>query len=239
MARRRQFKRRYNKRSAKRRKSGSTTKRFKSFRFSPTNPVGFPSSRQTVLRYSDAYVYSPTFAIPSPTGVYRVHSPYDPDASAGGASARGYNNWSQLFQSYLVLKSRITVTPICHFTGSAPMAQSPAAVLSIMLTRNSASPTQIAQLLEQGITKYRVFSPNGTDSTPKPLTMTYDVKSYANIKDPEDNRALYGSVIGGNPSIDVHFVVTYQGLDQVYYPQPIMAMLTIDYLVEWAYPQVI
>jgi len=105
-------KKNYNKKSGKRSKSQSYTQGTGAPRVNTKivtcgsyNIVGAPDKMRVTLKYTDNYLFSGT---PNPAAqVWRLNSLFDPDLTGTGHQPTYYDQWSSLYNQYIVTGCRV------------------------------------------------------------------------------------------------------------------------------------
>lgn len=72
---------------------------------------GFPEKKTVTLKYSDYMTVDPGAGSGAATNYFfRALGCYDPDETGTGHQPMGFDEWSQIYQAYRVISSRIKVT---------------------------------------------------------------------------------------------------------------------------------
>lgn len=151
-------------------------------------PTGLPTQRLCKLVYvnnteSTSNLGSINFI------KYRANSIFDPDYSGVGHQPFGYDQWSILYNHYVVLGSKITVKVI----NSIPNGTSPSYMGCYLSDDTSIPYTEAYQLMEAGKGTYRLNNPGNN----RPITFgsRFSAKKYFNVVDVKDNSRLGASVV--------------------------------------------
>lgn len=82
--------------------------------------VGCPDSVRVILRYNELLAPATTLG-GLYTYQYRGNSVFDPNYTGGGAQPSYYDNWANMYNSFVVLSSRITCEFVSMIAGTAPL----------------------------------------------------------------------------------------------------------------------
>lgn len=189
-------------------------------------PSGMPTARRANLRYCQI-MYLTSSAGTLGSDVFRANSIYDPDFTGSGHQPMGHDQWTALFNHYVVLGSKMTAQCTSN-TGSIPPTG-----LGIYLTDSTTVPyTSTEDFVEsrKGQSKMSGF---GQETAIK-LSCNYSAKKFYNIVDVKDNLLRIGSASGANPTDQALFVLWAQALDGTTHNYRIL--VTIDFIVEFSEP---
>nr|AGA18257.1 hypothetical protein [uncultured marine virus] len=91
----------------------------------PRNKLGFPTSMVATLRYTERLEFEPT-GTDTTTWSFRANSCFDPLANVGGHQARGFDEYSELYNTYTVTSSKISTNFMYEgYNGPSKTAGSP------------------------------------------------------------------------------------------------------------------
>lgn len=163
-----------------------------------TSPV--PKRMMVKMRYCDNLTLDPT------TGAVAVHrycanGVYDPDQSGVGHQPLGHDQWSQFYERYTVVGSKITAT----FVNTASGATAPS-VCGIAITENSSFTPTLSELRERGNNVWKYVN-TGTGSKPTTIQKTCSVKRWKGIKDLLSEQDYSGLCTTSNPAEQLHYQV--------------------------------
>lgn len=216
----------YTKKSSKRR----TQKKVRRIGRPQGTPSGMPLTRRAYMRYSDRILLTSTSGTIG-SYIFRANSVFDPDLTATGHQPMGFDQWTSLYNHYVVVGARITVQPVTD------SGQNTAAAYGVNLQADTPlAYTDFTGFIEakQGTTKYLV---GGASVMPKPIYSSYSAKKFFNLKDIKDNLTRIGAPTGANPGEGAYFVVYYQILTATTDVQ--WFTCTIDYIVDWSEPRML
>lgn len=198
--------------------------------------LGIPTTQVVRMRYATDVQL--VLGLPGLIGYhyFRANSIYDPDYTATGHTMAGYNNMFALYNHYLVLGSKITVT---WSNGAGETAADvPCRVGTFIDADASIAATNYYELLENGKGTSKVIATGNANlhQTTK-TTAIYSPKKFFNIQDPKDLRESLGSQFGANPSEGAFFAVWAQPIGS--YTANLTANVIIDMVVSFGEPKTI
>lgn len=86
----------------------------------PRNMFGFPGSLTSIIRYSDTVSVSSGSGVSANGNVWRMNSVFDPDYTNLGHQPLYYDQFTAVYDNYVVLASKITATYSPNGDGAAP-----------------------------------------------------------------------------------------------------------------------
>lgn len=189
-------------------------------------PSGMPTTKIANLRYVE------TTNVACTTGVlneilWRANGIYDPRVAVGGHQPMGFDQWSVLYNHYVVVGSKITIKVINDTTVSPAMC---GVYLSDGQTLSYTTPEEY---IEARKGTYRMIQP----TNPKTLSLSnkFSAKRFYNIVNIKDNVDRLGSPIGQDPGEQAYYHIWYQTLDSS--SDTIRFTVTIDYIVLFSEPK--
>lgn len=193
---------------------------------------GFPQSIVAKLRYCEAGVIDSGGG--TGTFVYNACSLYDPSTTALGHQPLGFDQYSALYDHYVVLGSRIKIT---FWTENA--ATTYASIVGVKLDDdNLLGTTNVEQVIEQAnaLTKYRFLRNNSTsgDNTIVSLKQTYSAKKFNGVKDVLDNKATIGAPVNASPSESAYYILFVAHPDGTTDIPAINFNVQIDYIAQFS-----
>lgn len=192
----------------------------------------FPVKYCTKLKYSEAFTINPVVA---GAGVYpfRANSVYDPNASAGGHQAHGFDTLMTIYQHYTVIASKIT------FRVAIPANNSQPFILGIHLDDEGTLTEggNVTALMEQPRTNRKLIS-NPPSATGKELQIShkfsakkfFGVKSIVAIDEYEGN-------VSSNPQEEAYFMPFIAPLDATSDLAAYNCFAEIEYVVVFTEPK--
>lgn len=190
-------------------------------------PSGMPNVRVAKLRYAD------TIQLVSTSGsiaywTFRANSCHDPDYTSSGHQPMGWDIWSQLYNHYIVLGSKITVKAVEDGTSAGPSTYCGIIIGdSVTVPHSSAS-----SYLEEGYkTRINVFQ-----RKPLVYTQTYSAKKFFNLANIKDNISRLGATFGTNPTDDAYFHMWQQPVDSTS-SNTMLYSVIIEYIVLFSEPK--
>jgi hypothetical protein len=176
---------------------------------------------------------------------FRANSLYDPDLSGIGHQPMFHDNYSQLYQKYRVISSKIKVKILeTKFGGVIPddvgtgHTDVPSMAYRLMLCKDEGTdfPNDMRNAIEEkgSNVKWRYVMPN-TLGRPQGLTMTCKIAKLLRCSpnDLELAGATGGSGTGGNPQREAIFTIGITGIDGVVNPPAVTLGIHIEYRVEY------
>lgn len=197
--------------------------------------LGVPQSRTVRMRYST------DVEIASNAGVMGVHyfranSVYDPDATGAGHSPAGFSTMQSLYQHYVVIGSKISIT--WSNNSSSTTSEVPTRVGVFLNDDNSLGVSNYWELIENGRGTSKMIGSGNSNLYHVTRTMgKFSAKRFFNITDVKDNRNTLGAAVTTNPSEEAYFAVWSQAIGTG--TAALAANVTIDYIVTFGEPIVI
>ncbi len=154
--------------------------------------VGCPDSVRLILRYGMMTTASTTLGNLY-SYQFRGNSVFDPDYTGGGAQPNYYDNWSQMYNSYVVLSSKIKIE-VLNLTATNPV------LVGVYPAYNTALAASISDLV--GMRYAQAKSIMGTGNAVK-ATLTSSMSTAQIFGIPElavTADDLYSSVVTTNPA---------------------------------------
>lgn len=203
---------RYGKRRAFKRYGRVTTRQ---------NKLAFSRSQLVRLRYCQQVTLNPN----ADSGAYIVYSangPQSPNISnSTGVSTTlahqpyGWDQWSAIYNDYIVLGSKITVT------AGAPNStnQSSAAGILGVLLSDSPSPYSVTTSagatvqMESGRCAFKQFNSNG-NGKPVILSKKFSAKKFWNVSKLKDNVVRLGAAVSATPNEQAYYHLSFYSNDE-------------------------
>jgi len=193
-----------------------------------------PLSRVVKLRYAQQITITHgALGIP---GVYtfRANSLFDPDYTGVGHQPLFRDQFSALYNHYVVLGAKITAR-------FAPNTDTNAvgAIVGIKLDDNHDIPITIFNIIENGssTTRYKMLSmSNQVGKGFATVTKFFSAKKFFGVKDVKDNKQDLGAYVGNNPTDDAYFNLFFGSLDGETVLEDLPVAVTIEYIVHYSEP---
>jgi len=210
--------RRYKKRSKKRRYRRKGYNQLVSTR----NP--FPKSMITKHRYVSTHTLTPSGAALIASYQFRGNSLYDPDYTSAGHQPLGFDEYSNLYEHFTVLGSKISITAA---TGGIPVV--------VGITRDSdATLTVNYDTVQENADT--VWGSHASGSKPLVLRAATSMKKWFNRKAIKDDPKLRGT-----PSTDCEETMFYhlwvKALSATAVPSATDINVVIEYIALWSEPK--
>lgn len=191
-------------------------------------PSGMPTQRRAFLRYCEEINITCTAGALQPH-VFRANGVFDPNHTGIGHQPMGYDQWSTLFNHYVVVGSRINVA----MTGSEPANANPS-VFGVYLTDSTTVPyTDWTEFKEAKKGTQRTMQ--GGRTTALSCGSKFSAKKFYNITDIKDNVDRLGADILTTPAEQALYCIYYQVLNNLTITQTFL--VTIDYIVDFSEPR--
>lgn len=209
-------------------------RRRKTYRRRPRIPLGIHKRTNQIarLRYCDTIDLDPGVSGTLSTNVFRANSCHDPNQTGVGHQPMAWDEYSELYNHYVVLGSKITV----QFAAQAASTMSPPVVGIFQSDDTTFSTSYITSLTEQNRCKYRMI-PHGYQVRPTTICSKFSTKKFFNVKDVKDNLDRLGAAIGSNPSEEAYFVVFCGDQAEGEDIAGVYGMVTIEYIVAFSEPK--
>lgn len=181
----------------------------------------FPYSMTTMLKYSDYVVLNSGIGTTS-SYTFRANDCYDPDYTGAGHQPRGFDQWTNMYNKFVVIGSKITA----RFSTDGTTCQ----IVGVRTNTSNTVPTDILDVAEDRKTKYSIID----DTMSKTVSSSFSFKKWIKGKAMSLDTAQ-GSVLS-SPTNQVFFQLytanASNGLDA---PQ-VNAFITIQYIVRFFDP---
>lgn len=218
-------KRRWNKRRGKRKRKS----RYNSKALNRTGTVAtfqkgpLPTTLKTKLRYTEQYVMNPGIGT---TGVYvfRANCVYDPNKTAGGHQARGFDEIMPLYNHFTVIGSKMT-TQIINSSGISIVA-------GVTLVDDTTTSADANTYMENQRSVWNVHSLANPNKT---ITMSCNPQKFLGRSHALSDPQLKGTV-SASPDEQAFYQVWAAASDGASDPGQIHLITTIDYIVVFSEP---
>lgn len=213
---------------------GTFKRRYGRKRANPTRVYpGFPHHRVVKLRYVHAQSFSAGSAFNNALSI-AANGCYDPDQTGGGHQPLGFDQWSQFYNHYVVLGSKITA----QLTAGNNNNNSDGAIFFCYLNDDGTIPTSVSALIEQGKAHYTLVPGNLQTQRAVQVRNTYSAKKFFNVKDVKDNLTRIGAATSANPSDLAMFNIGFSAITAgSTFGGNWSIIVTIDYIVSFSEPR--
>jgi len=196
--------------------------------------VGFPKTTMVKLRYVSGVSLDSTIGNVA-TYTFRANSIFDPDFSGIGHQPMNHDTWATLYNHYVVVGSKVTVTfhnPTT--TGNDGL------LCGVNLHAGSAlASTVVETIMEQGTTRYKLVnaSLSANRGNGAVVRRGFSCKKFFNLANPTDGITRIGSAQGANPAEQAFFIV-FCGAPPASSADygAVQATVVIDYIVIYSEP---
>lgn len=151
---------------------------------------GFPNTILTKLRYCEQLRYTSTAGAVNGY-VFAANGIFDPDISGTGHQPMYRDNYAALYDQYVVIGSKITVT-------MTNLSTTATAVFGINGDDDSAGSATVATKMEQNNSVWTQLGPLGSGSDTKTLTCTFEPNRDFGVDAKADGASA--TVVGANPT---------------------------------------
>lgn len=190
-------------------------------------PSGIPTMRTANMRYVATQSVTSTGGALQEV-ILRANSVFDPFQGSGGHQPMSYDQWSALYNHYVVLGSKITIK-LLPIDGD----QSPG-YCGIYLSDGTVPPyTSAPEFAEARKGTWKLIIPAQSSSVT--LTNKLSVKKFFNVKDVKDNIDRLGASVTANPAEEAYYHFWYGTANGS--TDTIRIMYTIDYIVQFSEPK--
>lgn len=220
-------KKKYTKRARRRTKNTRQV-----FRLQKQMPVGFPKTNAVKLRY---VTYT---TLDSTTGSlarhwFRANSAFDPDSSGVGHQPSGYDQWSQFYNHYVIVGSRMKAT----FSLTGTTDSGGIMICGINLSDDTSATTDPLHLLEQSHTRRKTSYYSVSGGKPTVVTKGFSAKKFFNVTNITDNWARLGANIAADPNEVAFFGVFVGNANGVIDPPQVTILIEIEYICIFSEPK--
>lgn len=166
----------------------------------------------------------------------RANSIFDPEHATGGGQPMGFDQWTGLFDQYIVTGAKCTVN--ISYKDQTDNKTKPI-VCGVYLSDDATIPyTDWKGLVEAKKGSYRTLVPQ--QSLPVRVFSKFSCRKFFNVKDPLDVVGKLGAATNANPSEEAIFIIW---ADQIVRDASetqsvnLIAQITMDYHVQFTEPR--
>lgn len=170
----------------------------------------FPNQMRVKLRYCAVFnapvAATAAGAAPGYAASFRANSVFDPDAAIGGSSATGFSQWSQFYQKYTVVGSKMSLRVLDQDTGTATTGTLNG--LYGITLRDSAAPISPPTVIALVTDSDAVHSGYDSWHAAAAISKSVTVSKYFGVENILDNNELSGSTgttLGSNPGREIFY----------------------------------
>jgi len=174
--------------------------------------LGIPNTKMVRLRYAQQFLLSDSGLGDglSDQQLIRANSLFDPDYSGVGHQPRYYDQYTPMYNHYLVLGSKIRVSGHMGVAGTSNISNGRLTVRLLDTVTTPDIPDSIIDLLESKNTVSIPIHNQAVGNATRWLTKTFSAKKFFGVKDMKDNHQL-GAYYTANPTIDAWFNIVVMG----------------------------
>lgn len=187
------------------------------------------------MRYNDVLNYNSTANYTN--YAYSANSAFDPYQGAGGHQPRGFDQWSQFYNHYIVISSKMTVTA----SVLVPIEQTVHVAITESDDTALVTTNGITSLEEGGKATWACIAnttAGGADNQ-KSLSRTWSSKKWFGYANVSDNFDQLGASVAENPPDQAFFMLAVGSPNFVSFTNPVLMNLDvmIEYLVMFREPK--
>lgn len=190
----------------------------------------FADSAIVKMRYCDTITLNATGAGGGVNHLFCANSIFDPDNTAGGHQVLGFDQYTPIYDHWVVLGARITAK---FMVADASMYE----YCTLSLCDSAPSVSTIGTFIENKRGSYACLGVASGANNIKTLHCNYSAKKYYNVKDPAAQDKLIGTS-SANPTELCYFVASTQAVGSGD-PSQLDVLVVIDYIVKWTEPKVL
>lgn len=192
-------------------------------------PRGMPKTGRCKLHYCENNTLSGSSGNLA-SSIWRANGAADPRYAVGGHAPYGYNQWTALFNHYLVVGSKITVK-------FRPSADTPNQICGITLIPDASVPYTVYTTFIESNPRSSYAMLNNNESY-KILTCKFSARKFFNCDNPKDRIESIGSPIGTTPSEEAFFCIWSQPQD-ITTTHATNCLITIEYIIDFSEPRML
>lgn len=156
----------------------------------------------------------------------RATSLYDPWYSAGGGQPRGFDQYMLLYQKYLVLGAKITVSFFSR-SGSLVPCQ-----VGVCLSNETSIKSSLQDYYELPGSTIRTLAPKDAGKAICHITKFYSAKKWFHLRDVQDYEELKATS-STNPSKNCYFHIFIQNTDPGYLADTTDVIINVQYVAKF------
>lgn len=194
----------------------------------PRGPSGVPVNYPVRMRYCKEGYLGSTSGILNSLAI-GMNDIYDPEVAAGGHQPMGFDQMAAMYNRYIVIGSKLTVT----FYDNAASHSTPA-VVGCCMSDDSVAPYIVnTSYIEAKRGQWRTVTGGKRSATR--VSCKYSPKKFWGLKDIKDNRQKIGAGTVGSPEDKAYGLVWIQATDGG--TQSLSITLVVDYIVQFSEPK--
>lgn len=188
---------------------------------------GMPKTRRAILRYTDHVTSMQSTLGALASYVFRANGCYDPNYTGAGHQPMGWDQWTNLYNHYVVLGAKMTIKVLPDSDNVSPC------VIGTYVTDGTTVPYSTpGSFIEAKRGPYRLFK--ATDRVVS-LVQKYSSKKQFNITDVKDNMDRIGAPVTADPTEEALFNIWFFTMDNTTASPNLF--VSIDYIVEFSEPK--
>lgn len=223
------YKKKYSKRNYKKRnpKRNYRKRNYRRKYSSMGVPSGMPKQRTAVLRYAEP------ITLTSPSGAcaryfFKANDCYDPNSTGTGHQPISWDNWTNLYNRYVVVGSKITA----YVTDNTASHSEPGLVGAYLTESSLGGSTDSSYMIEAKKGVWRAIT--GGQRSTTIVGSKFSARKFFNIKDVADNIDKLGAICTASPAEPAYFCLWYATQSGV--NNTVNVQVVIDYIVHFSEP---
>lgn len=162
---------------------------------------GIPDSMTVKLTYADQFTLDPGVGGTPATYVFRANGCNDPDYTGTGHQPYGWDEYTTLYNHYIVLGSKIELVA----TNSGDDTNSMNLISLYVSANSTVASNALTDVLERPNQKYILVG--ARNAGPKKLWKNFSAKRFFDLTDLNDNRDHMGAAVNADPTEQAYFIV--------------------------------
>ncbi len=207
--------------------TSARTRPFKKAKTSHSSYIKLVTGPKTLVRKL-RYVTRQTIdagTLGSATNLFiRANGCFDPEVAVGGHQVLGFDQYMAMYDHFKVTSSKVTVTALGGIEGGANNT-----ILSIYLDDDVTANGSMDNMIEQGLTTYRVVSSGAVP----PTTVSKSFRSNDFFSSKKYSSEIVGDE-ASDPTEQAFFNISVAALDTGVNPDRIQCLIVVDYVVEFS-----
>lgn len=202
---------------------------------------GFPAGKIAKFRLSNRVFLDPVEPSSWSSAAISANNPNNP--AAGATQPRGWDQWTQYYNHYVVIGSKITCRAIVNNPGASgapwnvPIAFG-VKLLDVPVTSPVALSGNNWQFIDELGYNHKLWIPSQNSNRPQVVTARYSPKKFFNIANIKDNLTRLGAAVGNSPTEQAYYNMWFATMnnDQIG-TESLLVLVTVEYIVLFSEPK--